>query len=419
MTTRRIVPAVLIALGTLLTFLAIFTIWISRQALETDQWTETSTTLLEKPAIRTAVAGYLTDQLYDNVDVAGELRAGLPTQLQVLAGPAAGALRNGVDQAARKALGTAKLQQAWESSNRASHALLVKVVDGGGPAVGTEGGVVTLDLKALLTQLQATVGVGGRVADKLPESAAKITILKSSQLHTVQRVAKALKPLAALFVLLGLVCFGSAIALARERRREMLRAAGWGFLLAGVGALAARKLLGGTVVDSLASTASVRPAVEDTWSVATSLLVDVAVAAILYGAVVVAGTWFSGPTRAAVSVRSRVAPYLREPRFAYGGLAAVFLLLLIWAPTEAFRRILPLTVLLVLMLIGTEALRRQAAREVEAAEARSATLEVDVDGPAALAGMLAELEDLHRRGGLGDDEYEAARGRVLTRTGSG
>ena len=37
--------------------------------------------------------------------------------------------------------------------------------------------------------------------------------------------------------------------------------------------------------------------------------------------------------RLAVSARRALAPYLREPRFAYGGFAAIVLLVLWWGPT--------------------------------------------------------------------------------------
>lgn len=41
--------AVLIAMGTLIAVLAIFSIWANRQALNTDNWVGTSGKLLEKP----------------------------------------------------------------------------------------------------------------------------------------------------------------------------------------------------------------------------------------------------------------------------------------------------------------------------------------------------------------------------------
>ena len=79
---------------------AIVAIWANRQVLNTDNWTSTSTQLLENRTIRNQIAGYIVDQLYANVDVAGELRAALPERLQPLAGPAAGGLRQLADRAA-------------------------------------------------------------------------------------------------------------------------------------------------------------------------------------------------------------------------------------------------------------------------------------------------------------------------------
>src|SRR5215211_2601148 len=135
---RRTIAGALVALGTLIGLLAILAIWVGRQALETDQWTDTSSQLLEDPAVQTAVSGFLVDSLYANVDVEAELRDALPPRADALAGPAAGALR---------ALKRPEVQQAWEDANRQAHTALVKVIEGGGPNVSTEEGVVTLNLK--------------------------------------------------------------------------------------------------------------------------------------------------------------------------------------------------------------------------------------------------------------------------------
>ena len=76
-------------------------------------------------------------------------------------------------------------------------------------------------------------------------------------------------------------------------------------------------------MNALATTASVKPAVESTWAISTSLLVQAAVAAIAYGVVIVAAAWLAGPTGLAVSARTRLAPWLREPRIAYGAVAVI------------------------------------------------------------------------------------------------
>src|SRR3954447_17157621 len=123
---------VLIGIGTLLAFLSILAVWISRQVLETDQWTTTSSEVLQQKAVQRQVAGFLVDQLYANVDIQGELRDALPGRLALLAGPASGAIRQGADTVARRALSNARVQGLWEDANRAAHAELVELVLHGG-----------------------------------------------------------------------------------------------------------------------------------------------------------------------------------------------------------------------------------------------------------------------------------------------
>ena len=86
---RRLVRA-LVILGSVLAFLSVFAIWTERQALNTDDWVDTSGRLLHNEKIREALSDYLVDQLYENVDVRKELEEILPGDTKDLAGPAAG-----------------------------------------------------------------------------------------------------------------------------------------------------------------------------------------------------------------------------------------------------------------------------------------------------------------------------------------
>src|SRR6478735_5078021 len=63
-----IAARVLLALATLLTVVAIVALWVNRQALDTNDWTRTSTRLLQDARIRSALSTYIVDQLYANVD---------------------------------------------------------------------------------------------------------------------------------------------------------------------------------------------------------------------------------------------------------------------------------------------------------------------------------------------------------------
>jgi hypothetical protein len=359
----------LIVVASVLTFLAIFAIWANRQLLDEDNWAETSGELLEHDAVRTQVANFLVDSVYANVDVPGELGQAFeqllrPETAQALAGPAASGLQTFAEQRLDNLLLRPRVQQAWEEANRRAAARLLAIVEGGdSDVVSTSGGEVTLDLKALLNQTQSNLGVGGRVEERLPESATEIVVLRSSQLELAQDLVSLLKAVAIVFLALALGLFGLAIYLGRGWRREALRACGIGFIFAGAAALVARSLAGGAVVDALATTASVQPAAEATWSIGTSLLVQAATATIAYGVVIVVAAWLAGPTAWAVAVRRALAPYLREPLFAWGAFGVIVLVLLAWAPTPAFRQPILALILIGLLALGVEVLRRQTARE--------------------------------------------------------
>src|SRR5690348_15861479 len=149
---RRTVRA-LIVLGSVLAFLSVFAIWIERQALNTNDWVETSGKLMHNAKTREPVGNYLVAQLYENVNVKKELEGILPGEVSELAGPAAGGLRQVAGQGAEKVLETTTAQELWEDANRAAHEQLLAVLENKKEAVSTEEGNVTLNLGNLLTNL--------------------------------------------------------------------------------------------------------------------------------------------------------------------------------------------------------------------------------------------------------------------------
>jgi len=372
---RRTVAIVLVALASLVALLAILAIWLNRQALNTDNWAKTSSELLEQPVIQDRLATRLTDELFASVNVEQALAAALPPRAQVLAGPAANALRTQVEKQARKALQRPDVQALWVNANAAAHQQLLLVLEGGGTTVSTANGEVTLNLKELLAQLQRSVGVGGRLRKVLPASATEIRLFRSGELSTAQDVVRVLRPLPIVLLVIAIGLVAIAMAVAPGWRRRAVRGFGFGLIAAGAGALLIRSVAGDAFVHSLASTAAAEPALAEVWTIATSLLVNVATASIVYGVVMVAAAWLAGPMGVAVAVRRAIAPYVREPAIAYIGLALVVAIMVWWAPTPAWRNVPMLLILVGLLIAGVEGLRRQVIREFpdatrEAAKAR-------------------------------------------------
>lgn len=427
---RRRLATAIIVLASVIAFFAIFAVWVNRQVMETDEWTNTSSDLLEKQSIRTTVATYLVDQLYANVDVAAEVRTRLPPQFKSLAGPASGALREFALRVANRALAGPRFQTAWEQANRKAHEEFVGIIkDETNPALSTSGGNVVLDLKSLLTQLANELGLSGKLVQKLPPDAAQLVVLRSDQLDAAQKIAKAIRGLAIVLPLLWLALVVLGVYLARGRRRQAIRLAAFGGLAAGVTVLLARAGAGDLVTNSLAKTAAVEPAIHDAWDVGTSLLEDAAQSVIAIGLVLLIVAWLAGNTRPAIAFRRFAAPYMRErPILVYCVVVAIYLILVAWHPAHIFTRPLALLLLAVFLVIGTEALRRQTEAEYPNAvipeggvwgsferwrAGRSARTPKGGSAENAKLGELERLAGLRDRGVLTQQEFESEKAALL------
>ncbi|MFN8216307.1 MAG: SHOCT domain-containing protein [Solirubrobacterales bacterium] len=360
---RRTVKG-LIVLGSVLAFLSVFAIWIERQALNTTDWVNTSSRLLQDSKIRSALANYLVDQIYENVDVEKELESRLPSDIKELAGPVAGGVRQVAGQAAEKVLETSTAQSLWEDANRTAHEQLLAVLEDKKEAVSTSEGDVRLNLGSLITNLASQIGIGKSLAEKLPPDAGQIEILQSSELKTAQNIAVAIKGLALVLSVLTLLVFALAIYLARGGRWVTVLFSGVGLIAAGFAVIVARQIAGGIVVGQLVKTESVKPAGEAAWSIGTSLMVSIAVTVIIVGVLFAAAGWLASPTKPARATRRVMAPALeRYPAWVYTGLAIVVCIYFLSAANQGVRSFLTTLVLAAMAAFGIHELRKQAQEE--------------------------------------------------------
>jgi hypothetical protein len=355
---------VLIVLGSLLAFFSVFAIWTERQALNTDDWVQTSGRLIQNETIRKAVGNFLVDQLYENVDVEKELSEILPGETKELAGPISGGLRQVGGEGADKVLESSTAQELWKSANRTTHEQLLEVLEEKEGTLATEEGKVSLNLGSLVTNLASQVGIGAKLAEKLPPDAGQITILHSDQLKTAQDIVVAIKGLALILSLLTFLCFGLAIYLAREGRWVTVLYCGVGLVAAGFAVIVFREVAGGIVVGQLVDEESVKPAAEAAWSIGTSLMTSIATTVIVIGVLFGIAGWLASPTGSARSTRRVLAPTLREHvAYVYALLAVIVGIYFLGAPTQNLRSFLTTLVIASLAAFGIHELRKQAAEE--------------------------------------------------------
>ncbi len=367
---RRALVWTLVVLASLIAFASIVTTWVHRQMLDNQSWKNASARLIEDPQVQDALSVYLVNQLYDKVDVAGALGQNLPDALKSLAPSVAAGLRQPATDGVKRLLETPRVQLAWVNANAVAQQKLVNVLeDKTGDGITTGNGDVTLDLSALVEQVGAELGVPASALAQIPPDAGVITVMRSDQLSAAQTAVKGVRVLSSALLVLVLVLYALALYLARGERRPTLRNIGFALLLVGLAVLVVRRVGGNVAVDALTSPQGAQ-AGRRAWLIGSEILSQIGWATILYGAIVVIGSIFAGPTAAATSVRRRVAPVLNErPGIAWAVVGAVFLLLVLWGGTHALRTWWGILVLGALIAIGVVALRQQTRREFPAAAA--------------------------------------------------
>jgi hypothetical protein len=360
---HRWLPWVLVVLAAIIALASALNLWVKRQALSTDHWTDASSQLLANPEIRNAVSVYMVNQLYAKVDVGQALEERLPPPTKPIAQPLATALEPALIQLANTILARPRFQQLWENANRRAHTLLMAVLDGKHELLVSTNGNVVLDLGPLLDQFVEQTGFGERIVQKIPPDAGQIVVMKGNQLDVARKSVKVIRVMSFFLSFLVLALFVLAVYIARGRRRTILLAAGSSMVVVGLIVLVIRRLAGRYLVDSLVSNADAKHPVSAVWAIGTELLRNVGINALILGILVVLAAWIAGPSRPAVGLRRFSAPTMRDrPVVVFGLVALVLLIVLLSGPTDG-QRIYPLLVLFGFALVGTEVLRRQTARE--------------------------------------------------------
>jgi hypothetical protein len=359
----------LFAVATILLFVSSFTVWAKRQLLDDQAWANSSTQLLANDDVRGAIAQKLSDGLFAQIDVEAQLRERLPPRSQAAAAPLAAALQNNVGPAAAdRLLQRPRVQTLWQNANKRAHAAVLRVLEGKdlGPNgnISTANGEVTLDLRPAITQLATRLGIEDKLKANADPTAGQIVIMKSDQLGAAQTAVKILKALSSLLLIAVFALYALAIYLAQGRRRWLLGATGASLVFVGLLIASLRRFVGGVVVDSLVKTQANKHPVSVIWGIETSVLRDIGILLVVYGALVLIATALAGPNRPALAFRRWLAPIFRHhPVAVWATGIGVFLLLIAVGPRAGNRQLVGLAILAVTAAIAIEALRRQTLRE--------------------------------------------------------
>ena len=425
---RRIVVALILLLASVLLLGTAADIWVKRQVLSTPKWVAASDKILANPKVQDALATYIVDEIYSNVDVQKELAEKLPEGWKGIAGPIAAGIRTPATSAVDKILASDQVAKIWHTVNEKAHQTLVNVLEDKTKVGSTKDGKVTLDVGEIVRIVGTDLGLPSSVMDKVPTSVGQITIFESSSLATIQGAVKVLNILGPVLFVVIVALYSLAVWLARGRRRLTLRNVGWSIIVVGILLITIRRLTG-NYVESIISNAQYSVAGKIIFGILSELLFDTAWLLISWGAIIVAGMLIIGPSRIAVWARGLVAPLFNaEPIIFWVSAAVLYLLVLFFVPSPALRLWWSVIIIGIVVALGLELLRRRSM--VEFPESH---LDIDLDGVKESVskswssvksrfahdssgdhvGQLQKLSELHASGALSDEEFTSAKAKLL------
>jgi hypothetical protein len=427
---RRIAIWVLIVAASVITLVSTLTVWVNRQVLNNDSWHNASAKIIKDQAVQSTLATELVNEIYANVDVSAQLKERLPKGFKQLSDPAAAALRDPATRGVAFLLSQPRFQKLFVQASDTAHEKLVNVLENKtGLGISTGNGVVTLDISELLRQIGEGLGIPADALQKIPPSVSQITILKSDQLDTAQKAVRLIKVLSVWLLVLVIALYAVALYLAVGRRRRTLAYIGWSLVIVGLLVLIAKRLIGNYVLSQIVSDTYREPA-HNVWLIATSILGSIGWASVLYGLLLVLASVLAGPWGWATSLRRELAPVLNQRQgYAWGGLAVLYLFLLLWGPTHALRTWWGILLFGALLAFGFYVLREQTLLEFPnaglvpaegtvgarmGAAARKMTQRDEAPAARSTADEIARLADLKEKGALTDAEFEQAKKNVLT-----
>ena len=425
---RRIAVALILLLASVLLLGTAADVWVKRQVLSTPKWVAASDKILANPKVQDALATYIVDEIYSNVDVQKELAEKLPEGWKGIAGPIAAGIRTPATSAVDKILSSDQVAKIWHTVNEKAHQTLVNVLEDKTKIGSTKDGKVTLDVGEIVRIVGTDLGLPSSVMAKVPSNVGQITIFESSSLATIQKAVKVLNILGPVLFVVIVALYSLAVWLARGRRRLTLRNVGWSIIVVGILLITIRRVTG-NYVESIISNAQYSVAGKIIFGILSELLFDTAWVLISWGAIIVAGMLIIGPSRIAVWARRTVAPLFNaEPIIFWVSAAVLYLLVLFFVPSPALRLWWSVIIIGIVVALGLEFLRRRSI--VEFPEAH---LDIELDGVKESVSkswsnvksrfahnssgdhveQLQKLSELHSSGALSDEEFAAAKAKLL------
>ena len=394
---RSVGAAVLAGLTAILLVVSVVASWTSGTALNTENFVNRISPVIDEPAVRTAVATELGNELVAVLHVQDRLSPVLPSNLQFLSAALATGVERVVREQVTKVVDSNAFHNIWVAALSLSHQQVVRTLTGSGAPRQVYNGKIYVNLVGVVVQVvqnlqnQLPTIFGTALAQRIPDTLtadalrallskalgvdlaatfASVPILDANALDQARKGIKVINLAVVLVIALALVAFAAAVWLSQRRRRTVVQIGLLTAGLTGVLFFAVRGLTRSAI--SGISNDTLRPAAASATRVVLSSLRHQAIALFVVALVLALVAYVVGSSRSATALRGQAVrgwtahnelatTNLDALRIGAAVVAAVVLLL--WTSWTA---LLVVAVLLAAYEIGVTLLARRAGVAVPA-----------------------------------------------------
>ena len=255
---RRTLVGALVVIFAILLPLSYVVTWTHQVVLTNRGFERTVVPIGTDPAVTSAVAVTITDQIFTSLNPQQIVKDALPSRADFLAGPITNAARGYVQQGVTRVLQSSQFQTLWKHAVDFAHEQLLSVLNGNSKAITTTNGQVVLNLvplfNAALQRLEGFIsGVVGHPVNlpsisgnEIPASACQrigaalnrpvsntcgqIPLFPADRLTQARHVVRIFNGVFVLLIVLTVAAAAGALWLSRRRRRTLLQLCAGGLL---------------------------------------------------------------------------------------------------------------------------------------------------------------------------------------------
>jgi hypothetical protein len=224
---RRALAWVFLVLGCLLLPLAVTGGWVRGNIMSTDGFVETVGPLSSEPAIQSMVAGTVTRQLFEAIDLEDWLRQAFPSLLGFMVPAAVAQIEGWVEGQAERLVATEQFGTVWTAAARTAHQTVADFFRGTGTVQLGPEGTIQMDVSPISIRITDTLGRLGITLDEEEYpilSTGKVPIIQVDRLESIRGLLWTLNRLFIVLPILAVVFLAASVAVATRRQRAALRA---------------------------------------------------------------------------------------------------------------------------------------------------------------------------------------------------